>query len=238
MKKLTICLFILSNFANAQIKFELGDSSNSISLGTAEPKQEVAFTNSSANFQISELVNYLEQSRDISASFVQSSYENGKPQTRKGSLAVKKPNKFLLDYPKEQKIVCDGKVVWNYDLGLEQVSKHQRQEMIGNEAMEILGGSSRVSDLFDISPATKIPNAMKTAGAKVFRLTPKAINAEGSQYEQIFISMLNGEIHSIGVDAGGANKLSVLRLMNIKRNAGITDNKFKFTPPKGVDVIE
>lgn len=236
MKKF-IFLF-LSVSASAQITFDTGDSNNVIKFGEPSNNEVATFDISATNFQISELVNYLEQSRDISASFVQSSYENGKPQTRKGSLAVKKPNKFLLDYPKEQKIVCDGKVVWNYDLGLEQVSKHQRQEMIGNEAMEILGGSSRVSDLFDISPATKIPNAMKTAGAKVFRLTPKAINAEGSQYEQIFISMLNGEIHSIGVDAGGANKLSVLRLMNIKRNAGITDNKFKFTPPKGVDVIE
>src|SRR3990172_5118558 len=66
-------------------------------------------------------------------------------QESSGTLWIERPNKFLWDYYKryKQQIVADGKRLWVYDIGLQQVTVRPLSGGLGDTPAMLLAGRGR-----------------------------------------------------------------------------------------------
>lgn len=185
------------------------------------------------------LTRYLLDTRDLQGSFTQTVYGGRGEQKTTGQMWIAKPGKFYWDYqtPSQQIIVSDGKKVIHYDVDLEQIAVRSRDELVGDVAMELLNGNPNLGDKFNISTIVrnKAPARLQGAvqsGGTVYQLRPKKAQNE---YDTVWV-VVNGEtLGAVMVDGGSTQTL--IRFEGLKRNAGVPDSRFKFTPPPGVDVI-
>ncbi|SUO93508.1 outer membrane lipoprotein chaperone LolA [Suttonella ornithocola] len=185
------------------------------------------------------LEKYFQQTKDLQGDFVQAVYSSRGQEKSTGKMWLSKPGKFYWDYqtPDRQKIISNGKKVWQYDLDLEQISVRKKDELVGDIAIRILTGESKLTDVFNVvavSPKQAPTILHKVAqNADVYHLTPKK-SQEG--YDSIWVIMKNGQLEVISVDGGGGQQ-TVIGFTNLKRNVGIPAKQFEFTPPKGVDIV-
>lgn len=185
------------------------------------------------------LTRFLLETRDLQGSFTQTVYGGRGEQKTTGQMWIAKPGKFYWDYqkPSQQIIVSDGKKVIHYDVDLEQIAVRSRDELVGDVAMELLNGNPNLGDKFNISTIVrnKAPVRLQgvvQSGGTVYQLRPKKAQNE---YDSVWV-VVNGEtLGAVMVDGG--NTQTLIRFEGLKRNAGIPDSRFRFTPPPGVDVI-
>lgn len=187
----------------------------------------------------SALADYLSGTRDLEMDFTQTVYSNRGQEKSSGHARLSKPGKFYWDYqsPDRQKIISDGKNVWQYDLDLEQISVRGRDEMVGDVAMEVLSGEIDLNNAFittqvDNARAPVILQGFVNKG-QVYQLTPKEAQ---DGYDSVWVAMENGAVKAVMVDAGRGQQ-SLIIFSHLKRNQGIPASRFDFTPPAGVDVI-
>lgn len=180
---------------------------------------------------------YLAQSKDLQGEFTQIVNSPQGKETSSGVFKISKPGKFYWDYqsPDRQKIISNGKKVWQYDLDLEQISVRKSDELVGDVAVRILTGQTSLDSQFIVTavPTAQAPIALQPYAGEVYRLTPKKPQ-EG--YDSVYAVMKNGAMSAIAVDAGRGQQ-TVIVFKNVKRNVGIPASVFEFTPPQGVDVI-
>lgn len=187
----------------------------------------------------SQLGYYFSEMKDLRGNFVQTVYSARGQQNSQGQMWLSKPGKFYWDYqsPDRQKIISNGKKVWQYDLDLEQVAVRNRSDLVGDVAMQILSGEAQLDNLFSVTKeqVNTAPLVIQqiTKGAELYRLVPKQAQ-EG--YDSVWVVMKNNELKGISVDAGRGQQ-TVIIFTNLKRNSGIPAKKFEFVPPKGVDVV-
>lgn len=185
------------------------------------------------------LSQYLLDTRDLQGAFTQTVYGGRGEQKTTGQMWMKKPGKFYWDYqtPSQQIIVSDGSKVIHYDVDLEQIAVRSRDELVGDVAMELLNGNPNLGDKFTVSTIVrnKAPARLQglvQGGGTVYQLRPKKSQNE---YDSVWV-VINGEtLAAVMVDGGSAQTL--IRFDSLKRNAGVPDSRFQFTPPPGVDVI-
>src|SRR6185295_19033220 len=69
-----------------------------------------------------------------------------------GTLQIKRPGRFRWDYsaPHEQLVVADGKRLWLYDPGLEQVTVKAMDATLGSTPAMLLGGTGSLRDGYDV----------------------------------------------------------------------------------------
>lgn len=201
----------------------------------AEPAAGMKMTGARDNA----LTRFLLETRDLQGSFTQTVYGGRGEQKTTGQMWIAKPGKFYWDYqkPSQQIIVSDGKKVIHYDVDLEQIAVRSRDELVGDVAMELLNGNPNLGDKFNISTIVrnKAPARLQgavEAGGTVYQLRPKKAQNE---YDSVWV-VVNGEtLGAVMVDGGSTQTL--IRFNGLKRNAGIPESRFTFTPPPGVDVI-
>lgn len=72
-------------------------------------------------------------------------------ETFTGRFRMQRPDKFHWhqDPPEEQIVVADGKLVWHYDVDLEQVTCFPLEEFAANPAL-LLSGDGKLSDNYDV----------------------------------------------------------------------------------------
>lgn len=185
-----------------------------------------------------QLTQYFANTHDLQANFSQSVYSARGEQQSSGEVWLKQPGKFYWDYqaPERQKIISNGDAVYQYDLDLQQISVHSRKDLVGDVALKVLSGAVPLDTAFSITQVTgnALPQALAPyADDEVYRLTPKE-NKEN--YDAVWLVMAQGNVKAIMVDAGRGQQ-TVLSFSAVKRNAGIPDSRFEFTPPAGVDMI-
>lgn len=208
-------------------------TNNKASNATASSKT------SNAAPAVQDLTTYFDNTRDLQGHFTQTLFVNKGIQQSGGEMYLSKPGKFYWDYqtPDHQKIISNGKNVWQYDLDLEQIAVRKREELVGDIAIQILTGQAKLASLFKIEgvPFAQVPKILEKLGtdASYYRLTPKK-NQEA--YNNIWVVMRDGGLRAIAVD-GGRGQQTVIAFQNLKRNVGIPASQFEFTPPKGVDIV-
>jgi len=150
-----------------------------------------------------------------------------------GNVVIKRPGKF---YWKSQKpdpviVVGDGKILWTYDIELEQVTKQNLKRALGNSPAALLAGStSHLEQDFTVSLATQKQCAHSDA---CYALAPKQKEAA---FSKILIGFSKGKLIEIRmIDPLGQDVYTLFSKVQI--NAGVEENLFHFVPPKGVDVI-
>lgn len=146
-----------------------------------------------------------------------------------GEFMLSRPGKFRwsLDKPYRQLVVGDGERVWIYDEDLNQVVVRRLGEALGSTPAALLAGSDDVEKMF------RWENLPASGGLEWLGATPIAQDAAFGEIRLGFDA--NGLAALELVDAFGQKTL--VRFGDITRNPPMGLDAFRFTPPKGADVI-
>ena len=150
-------------------------------------------------------------------------------QESRGVLAFSRPGKFRWTYvkPYAQLIVGDGSKVWIYDEDLKQVTVKKLDQALGSTPAALLAGNNEAMRAFYLSDqGTK-------GGLEWLEALPR--DKEGN-FEKIRMGFgFSGlEVMEL-LDSFG--QTTVLRFMSLQRNPKLDPGLFRFSPPKGADVI-
>jgi outer membrane lipoprotein carrier protein len=145
--------------------------------------------------------------------------------TSSGSFEFQRPDRFRFVYSKpfEQLIVGDGTKVWLFDPDLNQASSRKMDKALGATPAALLAGNNLERDF-----------NLKAEGADVVLATPK--QADGT-LQSLRIHFTGKALSSVEIVDGFGQK-SLLKFDGITPNVAIPPEQFKFTLPKGADLIE
>jgi outer membrane lipoprotein carrier protein len=146
-----------------------------------------------------------------------------------GVLRVQRPNRFNLEYrqPYYQLYIADGKDLYFYDKDLEQVTVKSQEGMLENTPAMLLSNPSKLDQLYHVKPQGE------EEGLFWYELIPKQ---EGGSFDRINLAFKNNELRIMEL-LDSFNQTTRLMFKSIQRNPDLNPKLFRFTPPKGVDVI-
>ncbi len=179
----------------------------------------------------SRLQEFISGTRTLSAQFTQvvTDRTGRKVQESQGNLHLSRPGKFRWVYvkPYSQVVVGDGSRLWIYDQDLAQVTVRKLDQALGESPAALLAGSNEVEKLFAFR------DAGEADGLSWLEATPRS--KEGS-FDQVRMGFRDGDILAMEV-RDNFGQVTQLRFTGIRRNPRLSADLFRFTPPKGVDVI-
>jgi outer membrane lipoprotein carrier protein len=150
-------------------------------------------------------------------------------QQAKGSFVFQRPGKFrwVYDKPVDQLIVGDGERVWIHDRDLNQVTVRKLSRALGSTPAALLAGSADVEKAFELS------DAGARDGLEWLEAKPKEREAG---FDRVRMGFGADGIQAMElVDHFG--QTTVLRFSKLVRNPKVDAAEFRFTPPKGADVL-
>lgn len=174
---------------------------------------------------------FMTGTKSLKARFSQTVFDkNGrKTQEASGNLFFSRPGKFRWVYqkPYSQLIVGDGRKLWIHDEDLDQVTVRKLDSALGDSPAALLAGDNDIAKLFNLKEA-----GVKD-GLEWLEATPK--NKEGS-FEKVRMGFKGDDLQAMEMtDSFGQTTL--LRFSNMERNPALGASLFRFTPPKGVDIL-
>src|SRR3954464_4890704 len=154
----------------------------------------------------------------------------GKPvQKANGTFVFQRPGKFRWVYakPADQVIVGDGERVWIYDRDLNQVTVRKLSKALGSTPAALLAGSGDIEAAFELSEA-----GMRD-GLEWLEAKPREREA-GFERGRMGFSASGLQAMELLDHFGQTTRL---RFANLTRNPKLDAEEFRFTPPKGADVL-
>ena len=184
-----------------------------------------------AGSTIDELKALLQQTTTARARFAQMVLDkNLKPlQQSTGSMQFARPGKFRWQYdkPYEQVIVSDGSRVWLYDKDLNQVTIRRFDRALGSSPAALLAGSNEIEKSYALTATGR------RDGLDWLEAVPRT---QDTAFERIRMGFGKSGLEAMELrDAFG--QVTVLKFSTIERNATLSPDAFRFTPPAGADVI-
>jgi len=177
------------------------------------------------------LKTYLRETTSASAQFTQVVFDRSmrKLQETSGSMQFARPGKIRWSYekPYEQLIVGDGAKLWIYDKDLNQVTVRAMTQAIGGSPAALLAGSNNIEKDFRLSA-----DGVKD-GYDWLEAVPR--NAE-STFQKVRMGFGKSGLEAMEL-TDGFGQLTIVRFSRIERNPTLAPELFRFTPPKGADVI-
>lgn len=178
------------------------------------------------------LTHFLQNLTTLQAHFRQTLYnEQGQAlENSSGDFYLQRPNRFRWYYqsPYEQLIVADGESVWIYDSDLEQVSKRNLAQALGNTPAFLISSQSQVEQDFTIS---RLDSA---EGIARLSLQPKA---KESQFSSIEVRLQQNQLTGLTLH-DNLGQVTIIEFQDQVLNQPLAQDLFLFTPPDGADVIE
>jgi len=147
-----------------------------------------------------------------------------------GTFAFARPGKFRWVYekPHPQTLVADGQKLWIYDPDLQQVTIKRMDQAISSTPAALLAGREDITALFSLR------DAGTADGLEWVEATPKTPD---TGFDKVRLGLKDKQLAAMELfDQLGGH--SSLRFSELKPNAPVPADAFKFTPPKGADVIE
>jgi outer membrane lipoprotein carrier protein len=173
---------------------------------------------------------YLRTTLGARADFEQKVYDkSGKlVQESTGTFAFQRPGRFRWTYVRPpQVIVGDGERVWIHDVDLNQVTVRRVARVIGATPAALLAGASDIGKAFELSEAG-VRDGLEWLEAK-----PRESE---SGFERIRLGLSASGVEAMELlDHFG--QTTVLRFSHLVRNPTFEPGTFRFTPPKGADVL-
>ncbi len=174
---------------------------------------------------------FISGAKTAEADFTQTVSDKSGRVTQKasGTMAFQRPGKFRWDYsaPYEQVIVGDGVKLWLYDVDLNQVTVRKLGEVISGTPAALLAGDDAIEKYFSLK------DAGQGSGLEWLEATPKN---KDTTFDRIRMGFRGDDLAEMELfDHFGQR--TTLKLSNFERNPKIKQSRFKFTPPKGTDVI-
>ena len=149
-------------------------------------------------------------------------------QESSGSFSFLRPGRFRWTYEKPpQVIVGDGERVWIHDVDLNQVTVRRVARVLGATPAALLAGAA------DIDKAFELVESGEQDGLQWLEAKPRE---RESGFERIRLGMSAAGVAAMELmDHFG--QTTVLRFTNLVRNPQFDASTFRFTPPKGADVL-
>jgi outer membrane lipoprotein carrier protein len=150
-------------------------------------------------------------------------------QRASGEFLIARPGRFRwsVEKPYRQLVVGDGDRVWIYDEDLNQVVVRRSREALGSTPAALLAGREDVEGAFDWQALPL------SDGLDWLLATPKGGESGFSEIRLGFDA--RGLAALVLTDAFGQR--SLVRFGEMQRNPVLPADAFRFTPPKGADVI-
>lgn len=189
---------------------------------------------------IEKLKSFMAATHSAQANFSQEVLDqNGKRiQRASGIMQFQRPGKFRWTYqkPYEQIIVGDGSKFWLYDADLNQVTVRKLDAALGSSPAALLSGSNEIERGFTL---TEDGNR---DGLEWLQATPKGKGPGNKEQDSSFNKILmafNAQAELVVMELNDMfGHKTVLRFSAMQRNPKIPEQQFRFTPPKGADVLE
>jgi outer membrane lipoprotein carrier protein len=147
-----------------------------------------------------------------------------------GTFAFSRPGKFrwAYDRPARILIVADGKRLWIHDEDLNQVTVRTMDRALGATPAALLAGQG------DVTAAFTLREAGAADGLDWLEATPRE---RDTGFDRVRIGMKGAvpaamELHD---SLGGR---TALRFPEFRAGASVDAGTFRFTPPKGADVLD
>ncbi|MGF6531536.1 MULTISPECIES: outer membrane lipoprotein chaperone LolA [Paraburkholderia] len=152
-----------------------------------------------------------------------------KNSTSSGTFVFARPGKFIWSYekPYQQILQADGDKLYVYDKDLNQVTVRPLGGALGASPAAILFGSN------DLDKNFTLRDAGVKAGIDWLELIPKA---KDTQFQSVGIGFRDGNLQAMELHDVFGN-VTLLTFSNIQKNPPLPADAFKFTVPKGADVI-
>ncbi len=177
------------------------------------------------------LKSYLQDTTSAKARFAQIVVDKNLKQLQQatGTMQFVRPGKFRWEYdkPYEQTIVGDGAKLWIYDKDLNQVTVRKLDAALGSSPAALLAGSNEIEKAYDIT------SLGSQDGLDWLQAIPKS---KDTTFERIKLGFGRGGLEAMELrDQFGQS--TVIKFASVERNPRISPDVFRFTPPKGADVI-
>ena len=173
----------------------------------------------------------------LQAEFTETYRGAGIERTESGSLWLKKPGKMRWEYrsPKEKLFLSDGKDAWFYLPGDRQVRRSSVKKLddLRSPLGFLLGKTRLEKELDGLSAAPDV--APVTPGNTVLRGVPKGM---ADRVNQVVLE-ITPDYHIARIQFEEADdSVTEYRFSVQRENAGIADQRFRFSPPPGVEIVD
>jgi outer membrane lipoprotein carrier protein len=180
---------------------------------------------------VEDLKNLLNQTTTAKARFAQAVLDknNKTLQQATGTMEFSRPGRFRWEYnkPYEQTIVGDGSRLWIYDKDLNQVTVRKLDRALGASPAALLAGSNEIEKSYTLK------SAGGEGGLDWLEAVPKS---QDTAFERVRLGFGKGGLEAMELkDQFG--QTTVIKFAALERNAKISPESFRFTPPKGAAVI-
>ncbi len=196
----------------------------------------------------SEVADFFAGMNTFSGNFSQTVYQDGQlVQQSTGTVALKKPLKFRWNYqsPEAMQLVSDGSKFYHYDIDLAQVTTKPIKEVAGTALASMLSDNQKIDETFSVAPVDisilqiEFPRYADQWGEKAttfYNLTPLVAEADDMKATRVILGFSADQRLTVfyAEDAYGQN---AFLFDNVQQNTPISDSKFQFVAPAGVDVL-
>ncbi|MGH8618131.1 MAG: outer membrane lipoprotein chaperone LolA [Burkholderiales bacterium] len=174
---------------------------------------------------------YLRDTQTVKARFAQVVVDKNLKRISEatGTMQLQRPGRFRWEYakPYEQLIVGDGARIWIYDKDLNQVTMRKLDRALGSTPAALLAGSNEIEKAFTLA------DAGTQDGMEWVEATPRS---KDSTFERVRMGFGKEGLEAMELrDAFG--QTTFMKFGSIERNPKLVPESFRFTPPKGADVI-
>jgi outer membrane lipoprotein carrier protein len=181
--------------------------------------------------------NHYNHLQTLQADFTETYRGAGIERTESGSLWLKKPGKMRWEYrsPKEKLFLSDGKDAWFYLPGDRQVRRTSVKKLddLRSPLGFLLGKTRLEKELDGLSVASDV--APMTAGNTVLRGVPKAM---ADRVNEVVLEVTpDYRIARIQFEEADES-VTEYRFGEQRENAEIADQRFRFSPPAGVEIVD
>ena len=174
---------------------------------------------------------FIRTTQSAKADFEQKVYDRNMKlvQESRGSFSFLRPGKFRWAFskPYAQLIVGDGEKVWVHDSDLNQVTVRKLTHALGATPAALISGSADVEKSFDFN------DSGEKEGLQWLDAKPKEKDAG---FERIRMGF-----GATGIDAmelvDQFGQTTKLKFTNVEKNPRLDPATFRFTPPKGADLL-
>ena len=175
--------------------------------------------------------------RSLQADFTEIYRGAGAERVESGTLWLKKPRKMRWEYrsPKEKLFISDGKQVWFYLPAERQARKTELKKLedLRSPLAFLLGKTKLENELRGLSKA--VDQSPLDPANTLLRGVPQAKAGQVNEV-QLEITPSDQIVRIVLMEADGAT--TEFRFAGWKENLELSDSRFQFTPPPGVETVE
>ena len=175
--------------------------------------------------------------RTMQTEFVETYHGGGIARTESGTLWLKRPGRMRWEYeePREKLFIADGKTAWFYVPGEHQARKAPVNKLddLRSPLAYLLGKTKLQKEFAGLSLAPDVRPL--TPGDVVLRGVPKSM---ADRVSEVLLEVTpDGRIDRIIAEQVDGTSTE-FRFSDQKENVAIPDQRFRFSPPRGVETID